>query len=119
MDNVVNAGFGDNSGDSETNHEAVTLDRAVEAALPTIEEIENEQAKIDSIMEEAKAKCAPHRDTIAASKKHVRDEYSIEAKALGVILTKRRQERRMKARIEALEGTAADQYELFEEKLAA
>lgn len=120
--NVVNAGFGDNSGetgDQETNHEAVTLDRAVESAMPSITEIEEQQAIIDDIMEKAKAKCASHRDTIQASKKHVRDEFNIESKALGTILTKRKQERRMAARIDALEGIAADQFELFEEKMEA
>jgi len=74
MNKIVEGDFGHNSGD-----EAMTLERAVEAALPAIEEIENNQAKIDKIMAKAKEECGPHRDVIAENKKHVKSEYGIEA----------------------------------------
>lgn len=107
QDNVVD--FGSNE---------LTLDRAVEAAIDEIEKIEAEQSKIDAIMEDAKSKCAPHRDSIAKLKKTCRDDFSIEAKALGTVLTKRRQERRMAERIAKLEGAAKDQMDLFMDKYA-
>jgi len=110
-----NEGFGE----GHNSEEAVTLDRQVEAASEHIETIEAEQAKIDEIMDKAKKECASHRDTISEQKKKCRDDFSIEAKSLGTILTKRRQERRMAARIEALPEAAREQYDMFEEKLSA
>ena len=79
-------------------------------AAEIINEIEEEQAKIDQINEDAKAKKAPHADAMAALKKRAREDCGIEAKALSTILTQRRQTRRMEARIAALEGPAADQF---------
>lgn len=102
------AEFGHNSGEEE-----MTTERAIEAALEEIERIEYEQAEIDKINEQAKQDKAPHRDEIAALRKKCRDDYSIEAKALSTILTKRRNERRMQERIAKLEGAAKDQMDLF------
>lgn len=99
MSNVVNmeqAASGDN--------------KDYKGAAEIINEIEKEQAKIDAINEDAKAKKAPHADAMAALKKRAREDCGIEAKALSAVLTKRRQERRMEARIAALEGPAADQF---------
>lgn len=84
------------------------------AAAELIGKVEAEQAKIDEHAEEYKAKAAPHRDEMAALKKQIRDDHGIEAKALSTILAQRRQERRMKARIEALEEPAASQLEQLE-----
>lgn len=84
------------------------------AAAGLIEKIEKEQAEIDRINAEAMDEKAPHRDEIAALKKTIRDEHSIEAKALATILTKRKQDRRMKARIEALEEPAKGQFDQLE-----
>lgn len=84
------------------------------AAAKDIEAIEKEQAEIDRINAEAMDEKAPHRDEIASLRKKIRDEYSIEAKALSAILTKRRQDRRMQARIDALEEPAKGQFEQIE-----
>lgn len=84
------------------------------AAAKEIEAIEREQAEIDRINAEAMEEKAPHRDTIASLRKKIRDEYSIEAKALSAILTKRKQERRMKERIAALDEPAKGQFEQLE-----
>lgn len=97
MSNVVNM---DQTGDNK--------DYA--GAAEIINEIEVEQAKIDEINEKAKAEKAPHSDAMAALKKRAREDCGIEAKALSAIITKRRQDRRMEARIAALEGPAADQF---------
>lgn len=113
-DNVVEFGKEPDHGTNE-----LTLERAAELAAEKIAEIEEEQAKIDALAEEYKQKAAPHRDAMASLKKEIRDDYSIEAKPLSTILTKRRQERRMKARIEALEERAAEQFEQMELKLEA
>jgi len=99
-----------------TDHNELTLERAAEGAVAIIADIEEEQAKIDEINEKAKAQKAPHQDSMAKLKKQIRDDYNIEAKALSTILAKRRQERRMKARIEALPKTAADQFHQMEMK---
>lgn len=100
-------------GGADIGDNSKALERAVESALEEIEKIEAEQAKIDAINDEAKAKKAPHSDTIAELKKTCRDDYSIEAKPLAIILAKRRQERRIAARIEALKDTAKDQMDMF------
>lgn len=105
-DNVVE--FGSNE---------FTLERATELAGEEIEKIEAEQAKIDSVMEDAKTECAPNRDEIAKLRKKCRDDYGIEAKALGTILTKRRQDRRMADRISNLPDRAREQFDLFEKNL--
>lgn len=109
-DNIVEGAFGADHNQTDE----MTLARACEAAVEEIEKIEVEQAKIDQINEKAKAKAASHRDSIKSLKKKIRDEYSIGAKPLGAILTKRKQERRMAERIESLEGTDADQFEQME-----
>lgn len=83
-------------------------------AAKLIEAIEKEQAEIDRINAEAMDDKAPHRDEIASLRKTIRDEHSIEAKALSAILTKRRQDRRMKERIAALEEPAKGQFEQLE-----
>jgi ABC-type transporter Mla subunit MlaD len=114
--NVHQADFGD--GAPPPDHNEMTVERAAEAAAEVIAEIEAEQAKVDEIMEAAKAKAASHRDSIAALKKQCRDEYNIEAKALGTVLAKRRQERRMTARIAALEPDAKKQFEQIELRFA-
>lgn len=84
------------------------------AAAKEIEAIEKEQAEIDRINAEAMDEKAPHRDTISTLRKKIRDEYSIEAKALSVILKKRRDDRRMAARIKALEEPAHGQFQQLE-----
>ena len=84
------------------------------SAAKLIEKIEKEQAEVDRINAEAMDAKAPHRDEIASLRKTIRDEHSIEAKALSAILTKRRQDRRMKARIAALEEPAKGQFEQLE-----
>lgn len=83
-------------------------------AAKLIEAIEKEQAEIDAINADAMDKKAPHRDEIASLRKKVRDDHSIEAKALSLILTKRRQLRRLEEREAALEETAAHQFEQLE-----
>lgn len=108
--------FGDEA--PPPDHNEMTIERAAAAAKELIDQIEEEQAKVDEIMEAAKAKAASHRDAIAALKKECRDDYNIEAKALGTIITKRRQDRRMKARIEALEGDARKQFDQMELQFA-
>lgn len=83
-------------------------------AAKLIEKIEKEQAEIDRINAEAMDEKASHRDEIAPLRKAIRDDHSIEAKALSAILTKRRQDRRMKERIAALEEPAKGQFEQLE-----
>lgn len=83
-------------------------------AAELIAKIEAEQAEIDKHSEDYKRKAAPHRDTMASLKKEVRDDCGIEAKALSAILAQRRQSRRMKARIGALEETASSQFKQLE-----
>ena len=100
-------------GSAEVGDNSKALERAVESALDEIKKIEMEQAKIDAINDEAKTKKAPHSDTIAELKKKCRDDYAIEAKPLAIILAKRRQERRIKARVEALKDNARDQMDMF------
>jgi hypothetical protein len=109
--------FGESTPPSD--HNEMTLARAAKGAVEIIDTIEEAQAKIDAINEESKSKKAPHQDEIAKLKKQIRDDYNIEAKALSTIITKRRQERRMKARIEALEKTAAEQFKQMEMEFSA
>lgn len=94
------------------NSDGVEVD--AEAVGKLIDEIEAEQAKIDERNAKTKADNAPQRDAIAGIKKTIRDEHGIEAKALGTLLTKRRQERRMQERIEKLEEPARGQFDLFD-----
>lgn len=105
MNNVVDGEFGKNE---------MTLARAAELAKEEIDNIEAEQAKIDALAEEYKTKAAPHRDQIASLKKDIKDEYGIETKTLATVITKRRQERRMLARIEALSETQREQFDQIE-----
>ena len=59
-------------------------------AAKLIAAVEAEQAKIDKHAEDYKAAAAPHRDEMASLKKQIRDDHGIEAKALSLILAKRR-----------------------------
>jgi hypothetical protein len=55
-----------------------------------VDEIEAEQAKIDAIMDDAKAKCATHSDAIKDLKKAANEEHGIPRKEFNAILSKRR-----------------------------
>lgn len=92
----------------------MTLERACTGAVEIIEDIEREQAKIDAINEAAKTKRAPHADAISSLKKRCRDDFNIEASALAVMLAKRRQERRILARIAALKENPRAQVDQME-----
>lgn len=107
--NVVQFGDAPKEGSNQ-----MTLERACQAAAEVIAEIEREQAKIDEVMEDAKAKIAPQRDAIARLKKSCRDDYGIEAKPLAIHLADRRQQRRILVRINALQETGREQFEQIE-----
>jgi hypothetical protein len=94
------------------NSDGVNIDE--EAVAKLIDEIEAEQAKIDKNNAETKELNAPHRDAIAGVKKKIREDHGMQAKALGTLLTKRRQERRMQERIANLDTPAREQFELFD-----
>ena len=55
-----------------------------------IQDIEDEQAKIDEIMRAAKKKCAPHRVEIAKVKKDAKELYGVDAKAINFQVSKRK-----------------------------
>lgn len=114
MDNVTEFKKDVEKSEDEFGKNEMTLERQAEGASGLIEKIEVEQARIDENNELAKAKNAPIRDNIAKIKQECRDDYGIEAKALQTILTKRRQERRMEDRIEALEDHAREQFDQIE-----
>lgn len=69
--------------------------RQAEAAQPFLETIEQEQAKIDAIMEKAKSDCGPMREAIAAKKKEMREETGVDATAANSMLLLRKTSRRL------------------------
>lgn len=109
--------------DETTASEAIPFDDTGEAgdngkdyaaAAKLIYAIEKQQAEIDRINAEAMDEKAPHRDKMKDLKQAVRDEHSIEAKALSLILAKRKAERRIKEREAALEEPAKGQFDQLE-----
>ena len=94
------------------NSDSASIDQP--AVMAVIEQIEVEQAKIDDVNASAKETNAAQRDEMAKLKKQLRDDHGLEAKAIATILTKRRQERRMKDRIAGLPEKAKDQFEMFD-----
>ena len=111
MNDETNFGEGHNS-----EAEDVLLERIADSAKVEIDLIEKEQAEIDAINEEAKREKAPHQDSISALKKRIRDEHGMGAKPLGLILAKRKMERRIADREEALQDADKDQYDMFQER---
>ncbi|MEM7300679.1 MAG: hypothetical protein AAF468_06310 [Pseudomonadota bacterium] len=73
------------------------------AVAGLVEEIEEAQAAIDEISAKEKDRKAPFKDTIAQLKRQAKEEEGITVKALNLHLTKRRQERRITDRIQALD----------------
>lgn len=84
------------------------------AAAKLINEVEAEQAKVDSINEKAKKEKAPHQDAMSVLKKRIKDEHGIESKALALVLAKRRQTRRIEEREKNLDENQSNQFRQLE-----
>lgn len=84
--------------------------RGFRGTAEAIQDIEDEQAKIDVIMDVAKKKCAPHRVEIAKVKKEAKEEFGVDAKAINFQVSKRKEERRRTTMYE--EKTPEVQYDI-------
>lgn len=86
--------------------------RGFQGTAETIQEIEDEQAKIDAINAQAKKDCAPHQATIKEKKKFAKEEFGVGAKAINYQISARKELRRRTAKYEAM--TEDDRHECDE-----
>lgn len=91
--------------------------RQAEAAIPYLEEIEAEQAKIDAINEEAKAKAASHRQAIADKKKTMREQTGIVVGAANDMLNLRKTSRRVADRLKKHDDNTREDFKVLHDKM--
>lgn len=91
--------------------------RQAEAAIPYLESIEEEQAKIDKINEEAKKKAASHRQAIADKKKEMREQTGISVGAANDMLALRRTSRRVTDRVRNHDENTREDFKVLYDKL--
>lgn len=99
--------------------------RGFQGTAETIQEIEDEQAKIDAINAQAKKDCAPHQATIKEKKKFAKEEFGVGATAINYQISKRKELRRRNAKYDAMTeddrhecDELTGQFQLFDKKAA-